>query len=62
MLDVVKWIDEYPLQLTAAEKAVAKQALVDAYFMGFDDGKNGKQGDVFVDESIVPSWIQTEGL
>lgn len=60
MLDTIEWMDDYPVKLTASERAVARQALVDAYFKGFDDGKNGRLGDVFVDQATMPSWIKVE--
>lgn len=55
-----KWLDEYPLELTSAERAVARQALVDAYFMGYADGKNNKGGNVIVDVPTAPSWVEID--
>jgi hypothetical protein len=57
-MEVKKWLDDYPLELTPSERAVARQALVDAYFMGFEDGKHSKGGEVIVDVPTVPSWIK----
>lgn len=57
-MEVKKWLDEYPLELTPGERAVARQALVDAYFMGFKDGKNNTGGEVIVDVPTVPSWVE----
>lgn len=59
-MEVKKWLDEYPLELTASERAVARQALVDGYFQGFRDAKNGVGGEVIVDAPTVPSWIDVE--
>jgi len=57
-MEVKKWLDEYPVELTPAERAVARQALVDAYFMGFADAKNERGGDVIVDVPTAPSWVK----
>ena len=57
-MEVLKWLDDYPLELSPAERAVARQALVDGYFMGYADAKNDRGGDVIVDVPTVPSWVQ----
>jgi hypothetical protein len=59
-MEVKKWLDEYPVELSPSEKAVARQALVDGYFMGYADAKNEKSGNVIVDVPTVPSWVRVE--
>jgi hypothetical protein len=59
-VDVAQWLEEYPLELTPAEREVARQALVDGYFKGFADAKNNTGGNVIVDVPTVPSWIEVE--
>jgi hypothetical protein len=59
-MEVTKWLDDYPLELSPAERAVARQALVDGYFMGYADAKNEKGGNVIVDVPTVPSWVQVD--
>lgn len=57
-MEVKEWLDQYPVELTPAERAVARQALVDGYFKGYADGKNGTGGNIIVDEPTVPTWIE----
>lgn len=43
MLDGIEWIEEYPVELTPSEKAVAMDALGDAYIQGYQDAQKGKE-------------------
>ena len=43
MLDAINWIEEYPVELTAGERAVAMDALRDAYIQGYQEAQKGKE-------------------